>query len=73
MTQGLTGAQVPAALIPEQRHWLEDLHGQMLHEAAAHEALAVAAECRDREAELYDAEVYRARAGYLAKQLGWTA
>lgn len=64
----------PPVLIPEQRHWLEDLHGMCLHEAALHTAAAFAEECADRAGELYDAQVCRARAGYIERHLlGWVS
>ena len=58
-----TGAQVPEPRIsPDERHNLETIHGELLHEVNEEEAAG----------HIYEAQVARARACLIAHKLGWS-
>jgi hypothetical protein len=60
--QTTAGAQVPEPRIsPDERHNLEDLYGQLLHEVTEDEA----------DGHIYEAQVARARAYVISQRLGW--
>jgi hypothetical protein len=56
------GAPVPQQRIsPDERHDLEDLYGELLHEVNVDEAAG----------HIYDAQLARARAYVISQRLGW--
>jgi hypothetical protein len=57
------GAMVPQQRIsPDERHDLETLHGELLHEVNEDEAAG----------HIYEAQVARARAYIISQKLGWS-